>query len=110
MSMSGEIEIKNGLNLFFCGNKDFSNFLCVLLGKVFVPLPYGICDIVRLFQVACIVALRFCIVAYGFCTFAFCVLLPYGFVLLGRVFVLLPYGFVFLLNDFVFLQGGSNGL
>lgn len=110
MSMFGKNEIDNGLNLFFCENKDFSNFLHVLLGRVFVLLPYFICYIVRLLQLACIVALGFCIVAYGFCTFAFYVLLPMVFVFLPNDFVFLGNVIVLLPNDFVFLQGDTNGL
>lgn len=108
--MFGKNEIKNRLNLFFCENKDFSNFLHVLLGRVFVPLPYFICYVARLLQLACIVALGFCIVAYGFCTFAFYVLLPMLFVLLPMVFVSLGSVIVLLPNDFVFLHGDINGL
>ena len=110
MSMFGKNEIENRLDLFFCGNKDFSNFLYVLLGRVFVPLPYFICYVVRWFRLTCIVALWFCTVAYGFCTFAFYVLLPYLLVPLGSIFVFLGNSIVFLPNDFVFLQGDINGL
>lgn len=110
MSMLGKNKIKNRLNLFFCENKDFSNFLHVLLGRVFVPLPYIICSVVKWLQLTCIVAYAFCIVAYGFCTFAFYVLLPMLFVLLPMVFVSLVNDIVFLPNDFVLLQGDTNGL
>ena len=110
MSMLGKNEIKNRLNLFFGETKDFSNFLHVLLGGVFVPLPYFICYVARLLQVGCIVAYGFCIVAYAFCTFAFYVLLPYVLVILPMVFVFLGNDIVFLPKDFVLLQGDIHGL
>ena len=111
VSMYGNGETENGLNLSFLETRHLFGLSYVLLGKVFVLLPYVIRCFCRFSILVLNVARGFCTVGLPFCIFGFYCTIAYTFCTIAHLFCI--FGSVILyvcLKYMYYCKGGFDGL